>query len=451
MEYKWEPAVLTGGVLLVLMGGWWRLQMLSLDRRLAWGQWFLLALPWGLWLGLIGLGIAVNFTVILWMLVMTQLGYVALGRWRRGLPVPVVLDVTPTEAAGTPFLGLAALRELFGWEHFFATELRPYRGGAIVVGNLRGNPAQVHRELTAKLQNRFGDEAYRLFLVADGQGRPTVVILPTAEVETEPVPWWRGLSLGLLGFTLLTCWQIAPPWGLLMGLVLLAHEGGHRWQAGRYGVRLLWPLWVPTAELGAFGGITRFATAVPHRTALWDIAAAGPGVGALVSGMLLLVGLGLSPTGDGVPVEPEWLQTSLLVGGLARLVLGAELQEPLVRLHPLVTVGWAGLVVTALNFLPVGCLDGGRMVQAVYGEKVLRATTLVTLVVLGCLGLGQPVLLSWGVLILFIQRRPERPNLEDITEPDDRRAFLTLGVLLLTLLVLLPWQAGLWGALGWGG
>jgi len=148
-------------------------------------------------------------------------------------------------------------------------------------------------------------------------------------------------------------------------------------------------------------------------------------------------------------VEPEWLQASLLVEGLARLVLGAGLAEPLVRLHPLVTVGWVGLVVTALNVLPVGCLDGGRMIQAVYGEQVLRATSLVSLVVVGFLGLNQPVLLSWGALILFIQRRPERPTLEDITEPDDLRVWLTWGFLLWAVLVLLPWQAGF--ALGWGG
>lgn len=448
MRYGWEPAVLIGGLLVILVAAGFRLRLLTADQRLAGGQWFLLALPWGLWAGLVLLGIRVNVTVVVFLLLVTQLGYVALGWWRRRLlPTqtlpPSVPPETP-EAAVAPWVSLPELRELLGWEHFFATELRPYRGGAIVVGNLRGNPAQVHGVLTAKLAHRWGD-AYRLFLVADNQSRPTVVILPTAEVETETVPWLRGLSLGLLAVTLLTSWLIAPPWGLLMGLVLVAHEGGHWWQARRYGVRLLWPLWVPTVELGSFGAITRFATAVPHRTALWDIAAAGPVAGAVVSLILLLVGLAVSAGGGGILVEPQWLETSLLVEGLARLVLGTALQEPLLRLHPLVTVGWAGLVVTALNVLPMGCLDGGRMIQAVYGEKVLRVTTLVSVVVLFFLGLGQPVLLSWGILILFIQRRPERPNLEDITEPDDLRAFLTLVLLLMVLLVLLPWRAGLGG------
>ncbi len=451
MEYGWEPVAFTGGLLVLLVAAGWRFRGLTVDQRLAWGQWILLGLPWGLWLGLVAGGIRVNLTVIVLLLLGTQLGYVTLGWWRRRLfATPTIAETAAVSPASevAPFLSLPELRELWGWEYFFPTELRPYRGGAIVAGNLRGDPAQAHRVLTAKLGERLGD-AYRLFLVRDGQQRPMLVILPRGEVETEMVPWLRGLSLGLLGVALVTCWQIAPPWGLLMGLVLLAHEAGHGWQARRYGVRLLWPLWVPTAELGSFGGVTRFATAVPHRTALWDIAAAGPGAGAMVSLTLLLVGLGLSAQGGGMWVEPEWLQASLLVEGLARLVLGAGLAEPLVRLHPLVTVGWVGLVVTALNLLPVGCLDGGRMVQAVYGDRMLRATGLVSLVVVGWLGLNQPVLLSWGILILFIQRRPERPTLEDMTEPDDLRAWLTLGLLLFALLVLLPWQAGF--ALGWGG
>lgn len=442
MVHGWEPAVLAGGIVLLLVGGWLRIYRLSLAQKLAWGQWFLLGLPWGVWLGLTLLGIRVNVTVILGFIIVTQLGYVGLGWWRRRLPTPPGAEVSPPEAP-TEFLSLAELRELFGWEHFFVTELRPYRGGAIVAGNLRGNsPAQVHQVLTEKLRSRVGD-AYRLFLVADSQERPALVILPTDEVDSDPLPAWvMGLSVGLFAFSMVTSWQMAPGWGLLLGVILLAHEAGHQWQARRYGVRLVCPLWVPTPELGSFGAVTRFATAVPHRTALWDIAVAGPLAGGCVSLMLLLLGLGLSPAAHGIPVESEWLQSSWLVGGVAQVFLGSALQEPLVRLHPLVTVGWAGLVVTALNLLPVGSLDGGRMVQAVYGDKVLRAATLVSIVVLGFLGLSQPVLLSWGILILFIQRRPERPNLEDITEPNDLRAFLTLGVLLVAFLILMPWRTG---------
>jgi len=185
MEYGWEPVAFTGGVLVLLVAAGWRLRGLTVDQRLAWGQWVLLGLPWGLWLGLAAWGIRVNATVMVLLLLGTQLGYVGLGWWRRRLfPTPAMAPaaVSP-ESEVAPCLSLPELRELWGWEYFFATELRPYRGGAIVAGNLRGNPAQAHRVLTAKLRERLGD-AYCLFLVADSQQRPTLVMLPTAVVET---------------------------------------------------------------------------------------------------------------------------------------------------------------------------------------------------------------------------------------------------------------------------
>ncbi|HBY76875.1 MAG TPA: site-2 protease family protein, partial [Cyanobacteria bacterium UBA11148] len=62
----------------------------------------------------------------------------------------------------------------------------------------------------------------------------------------------------------------------------------------------------------------------------------------------------------------------------ARIVLGSALQEPLVDVHPLTIIGWLGLVVTALNLMPAGQLDGGRIVQAIYGRKIAQRTTIAT-------------------------------------------------------------------------
>jgi len=443
LPYGWKPALLMGGLLLVVLGVWLRSRHLSLDQRLAWAQWALLVLPWGLWLGLVLAGIPVPLTGMVLLLLGTLLGYVAVASWRQRLVVPPAPEVTPPTTT-QPFASLAEVQDVLGWDQFLATEWHPCRAGVVVRGNLRCDPAQAHQALTAKLQSRWGND-YCLFLMRDEQDRPVVVILPAAAVAPEPVPWLPGLSLGLLAVAAVTCWQVVPLWGLGLVGVLLAHEAGHRWQARRYGVGLRWPLWVPGVELGCFGAVTPLATVVPHRTALWDIAAAGPAVGAGVSLVLVLVGLGLSAAGQGTLLEPERLQESVLVAALARLVLGDQLHHPLIPVHPLVTVGWLGLVVTALHLLPVGCLDGGSMVQAVYGEKVLRATTWVSAVVLGLVGLGQPMLLVWGVLLVLVQRQPERPALEALSEPDDLRVWLTWGALLGALLVLLPWR----DALGW--
>lgn len=65
------------------------------------------------------------------------------------------------------------------------------------------------------------------------------------------------------------------------------------------------------------------------------------------------------------------LQGSLLLGGVTRAVLGeTALRGATVAVSPFLMAGWVGLITSALNLLPVGCLDGGRAVQAAFGRQV---------------------------------------------------------------------------------
>lgn len=132
---------------------------------------------------------------------------------------------------------------------------------------------------------------------------------------------------------------------------------------------------MPNLQIGSFSAITPFASLLKDRRQLWDVAAAGPAAGVAVSVLLLAVGLSQSAPGGGltpdqlVPVPSTLFQGSLLLGGLARLVLGeAAMRSQDVMISPLVVAGWCGLVSNALNLLPVGQLDGGRLVQAAYGR-----------------------------------------------------------------------------------
>ena len=166
---------------------------------------------------------------------------------------------------------------------------------------------------------------------------------------------------------------------------------------------------------------------------------------------MLLVGLVLSHPGSFYQLPVEFFQESVLVGALARAVLGDTLQaSTLVDVDPLVLMGWLGLVITALNVMPAGRLDGGRIVQAIYGRKTTGRTTAVTLVILAIVALGNPLALYWAALILFLQRGDERPCIDDISEPDDARAALALLILFLMLATLLPLTPSLAGRLGIG-
>ncbi|MBF2098983.1 MAG: site-2 protease family protein [Gloeomargaritaceae cyanobacterium C42_A2020_066] len=480
----------------VALLGWTLYRSLPLGKLglLAWFQSVTLMLPWLLFFGLVSLGIYPNFVLILLLFIGSTVLYIAIGQRLRsaGRALAAVQQTAPAEdssptsdALGAaapvteesqaasneltmPAADLQALQGVFGIDTFFATETIPYQGGAIVKGNLRGEPALVRQGLAERLQASLG-ERYTLFLVAGTDGRPTVIVLPTERLRLPSAPTQRLFMAGLLVTTVFTCFQAAGlalglevtaipgRWGTVLPLalgtlaVLGVHELGHWWMARQRGVKLQFPFFLPAWQVGSFGAITRFREPVPHRAALFDVAAAGPLAGGGLALVLLVLGLYLSRGGGGLPVLPQILQGSVLVGTLARVILGAELQEVQVGLHPLVISGWVGLVITSLNLMPAGALDGGRIVQSIYGRPTANRLTVVTLVVLALVALGNPLSLYWGILIFFLQREPERPTLEDITEPDDTRAGLGLLLLFLMLATLIPLSPSLAGRLGIGG
>jgi membrane-associated protease RseP (regulator of RpoE activity) len=260
----------------------------------------------------------------------------------------------------------------------------------------------------------------------------------------------------LLGFDIFSNWvryQEALPLSLGIWGVLITHEMGHRLIAQRHGVRLSIPFFLPTWQIGSFGAITRFESLLPNRRVLFDVALAGPAFGGIVSLGMLVAGLVLSHPGSLFQLPTQFFQGSILVGSLARVVLGDALQQSVIDVHPLVMIGWLGLLITALNLLPAGQLDGGRIVQAIYGRKIARRTSIATLVLLGIVALinaANPIPLYWAILIFFLQRDLERPSLNELTEPDDTRAAWGLLALFLMLATLIPLSPGLAGRLGIG-
>ncbi|HEY9644896.1 MAG TPA: site-2 protease family protein, partial [Chroococcidiopsis sp.] len=344
----------------------------------------------------------------------------------------------------------------------------PYQNGVIFRGNLRGEVEPSHTRLTANLTQRLGDR-YRLFLIEGPDAKPVVVVLPSSN-DPKPTTVVQGIFAVLLGLaSLVTCMEasgvmlgfdlISAPQRLVevlpmtLGLftVLGAHEIGHRVLAKRYQVRLSPPFLIPTWQVGSLGAITRFETLVPNRTALFDIAFAGPAAGGAIALLMLIVGLLLSHEGSGFPISTEFFQGSILVGTLSRVVLGDILQQSVVTVHPLMLTGWLGLVLTAINVMPAGQLDGGRIMQSIYGRKTAGRTTVITLVLLGLAALVNPLALYWAILILFLQRDLERPALNELSEPDDTRAALGLLAFFLMAAILLPLTPSLAGRLGIGG
>lgn len=495
----------------ILGWGFYRAKPLGQLGILAWLQSVVLMTPWLLFFGLFAFGIYLNLVGVLVLNLASIAVYIYLGNRLRFLghdrpsvrsasviseiskaksePSINVSDSTkdqhsseanstnvplpstplqPVEVTKIPADDLQAIQTIFGIDTFFATESIPYQDGAIFKGNLRGDSEATHARLTANLYEKVGDR-YRLFLVKGVDERPVVVTLPsTNDPPITNLPQWILASV-LAIVTLATCLASAGllqnfdlfadlnrigetlPLGLGIVLTLIAHELGHHMMARRYAVRLSPPFFMPTLQIGSFGSITRFESLLPNRSVLFDIAVAGPVAGGVIAFTMVILGLLLSHQGSLFQIPSSVFQGSILVGTLARVVLGDVLQESLIDVHPLVIIGWVGLIIAAINLMPAGQLDGGRVVQAIYGRKIAGRTTVATLITLGLASLVNPLALYWAVLILFLQRDLERPALNELSEPDDARAALGLLVLFLMAATLLPLTPGLAGRLGIGG
>jgi membrane-associated protease RseP (regulator of RpoE activity) len=490
--------MITALILLVALGilGWGLYRALPMGKLgiLAWLQSVALMLPWLLFFGLSAAGIYMNLAGVLFLLVASTVVYIALGRQLRAIasqapppaplpdseptqdlakistePAPVLPTPSPTLAdIAMPTEDVQAARGIFGIDTFFATETVPYQDGVIFRGNLRGQPDASYEQLSTSLKARLGDR-YRLFLVEGSDGKPVVVVLPSTN-DPKPTTLTQVLLAGVLG--LATIASTLETAGILKGfdffnnlgryleavplsagilLILAAYEVGRRWIARQRQVRLSPPFFIPTVQAGSFGALTRFQSLLPDRSALFDIAFAGPAAGGLVALGMLMAGLLLSTPTSLFQIPAEFFQGSILVGTLARVVLGSALQQPVVSIHPLVVIGWLGLVITAINLMPAGQLDGGRIVQSIYGRKTAGRTTVATLIVLGIATLANPLALYWAIVILVLQRNLERPALNELVEPNDARAALGLLVLFLMVATLLPLTPGLAGRLGIGG
>jgi membrane-associated protease RseP (regulator of RpoE activity) len=469
----------------ILGFGYYRSRPFGQLGLFSWLQSAILLIPWLLFFGLLSAGIYLSFATVLLLLVGSTAIYIALGRQVRALtplePEKIVeveeiiqpeqliaVEKSSKTPENIPDDDLDAIKSIFGFDTFFITETLPYQSGAIFNGNLRGDPAIALASLTASLEARMGDR-YRLFLIANPEGKPTIVTLPKSRDPQVSTPWQKFVAVGLFFATIVTCMETASfllgfdlyeapnryrevlPIGLGLITVLVTHELGHWFIAQKYNVKLSWPFFLPTWQIGAFGAITRFESLLADRRVLFDIALAGPAAGGILSLVFLVTGLLLSHPGSLFHFPTAFFEGSILVGTLAKITLQSALEQSMVDVHPLVIIGWVGLLMTAINLMPAGRLDGGRMIQAIYGRPTANRTTVATLIVLTLVAVVNPLALYWAILILFLQRNLERPALNEISELDDGRAALGLLALLMMILILLPLTPSLAGSLGIGG
>jgi membrane-associated protease RseP (regulator of RpoE activity) len=234
------------------------------------------------------------------------------------------------------------------------------------------------------------------------------------------------------------------PYAIAIMTILLCHECGHYVFARVHRVDATLPFFIPAPPvpffIGTLGAFIRMRTLPRDRRALFDIGAAGPWGGIAVAIPVLVIGLHLSevhaagPSGAGA----LFLGDSLLFKSLTWLVLGTTGDDTTIVLHPVALAGWVGLLVTALNLLPVGQLDGGHVIYAAFGARWHRWISRGTLTALVVLGVGGATTwLVWALLLSVLGLRHPR-LLDDDAPLDRRRTWGALATVLLFLVTFMP-------------
>ena len=247
---------------------------------------------------------------------------------------------------------------------------------------------------------------------------------------------------------------------LALLFIMLAHEMGHFFLARKHGVDATWPFFIPAPVLsliGTLGAVIRLRSLPKTRRALLDIGAAGPIAGFVATLPVLVLGLRWSTV---VPVEPEsphwtlfeallqWFRNGtwpplreafdlgypLGMDLVQRLVVGQLPEGMTLALHPIAVAGWFGFLLTALNLLPLGQLDGGHVLYAASPRlhRMLGPPISAVLLALGVFT-AFPGWMLWGFLMGL--GLGHHPQLKDPEPRIDGRRRLMVGVSLLLLVL----------------
>ena len=356
-------------------------------------------------------------------------------------------------------------------------------------GRILGDTAAAYDQLAAILRQREMTPLFRF------HGKEHEVIVLRGVLQPKPSnPWINLLAFLLTVLSVffagaLYAYQGPATWGpealpylkaaLGGGLaftvsllaILLFHEFGHYFAARHHGTAVTLPYFIPFpfpfSYFGTLGAFIRLKAPPKNRRVLLDIGLAGPIAGLVVALPVLYIGLRLSPVAP-IPAHlgegAGWMLegNSLLYLFMKWLVKGQLLPHPAgydippllywvryiftgrplplggqdILLHPVAWAGWAGLLVTALNLIPTGTLDGGHVIYSLLGDRARRAFPFI-LLALAALGFVWNGWWLWALLLLWLGRVYAEP-LDMVTPLDPKRRLWALLGLVIFVLVFTP-------------
>jgi len=284
------------------------------------------------------------------------------------------------------------------------------------------------------------------------------VMLVGAQPEGAMPQDFAGQMLALAK-SIFTGW----PFALSLLGILLSHELGHYFMSRYHKTPATLPYFIPFpfSPLGTMGAAIIMRGVPKNKRVLFDIGIAGPIAGLVVAIPVLFLGLSLSKLGTVVQDPNGFLEGNSLLYLFAKFVtFGKLLPAPLepqgilywlrffftgrpapfggldVFIHPVAFAGWAGILVTALNLIPAGTLDGGHVIYALFGDKAKKAFPFIV-GLLAAMGFFWSGWWIWAVLLFWLGRVHAEP-LDQITTLDPTRRLIALAMIIVFVLVFMP-------------
>ncbi len=226
--------------------------------------------------------------------------------------------------------------------------------------------------------------------------------------------------------------------------ILIVHEMGHFLAGKRHKLDVTLPYFIPAIPpLGTFGAFIKIRSPITNLPVLMRVGAFGPLFGACVAIPLLLIGLKYSTV---LPKNTEinglFYGSSILIEIACYLELGIFAKDAVVIFHPIAMAAWFGLFVTSMNLLPMGQLDGGHVIYALFGP---RGAKVISAVVFACLiFMGFAFWSGWfifGLLIMFLGLNHPAP-IDDYSPLDSAGKIIGWLAVILFILTFTPMPIG---------
>lgn len=343
---------------------------------------------------------------------------------------------------------------------FYVYEIRTDDDGRIYY---YGEPLVASDDLIQEVWPTFKQTGYEVFHT-ESAGEDVLIARPVAD-DNGGIPWTNvilfvltvisTLFAGSIWFHIdvfsnpLQMWQ-AWPFTVAIMTVLGVHELGHYALSRYHGVDASLPYFIPVPTLiGTMGAVIRMKGHMPNRKALFDIGVAGPLAGLVATVVITVIGLSLDPIipPDDIVASEDAVQIQLGFPYLLELIAfltGQPLTFEQGNIHPVVIGAWVGMLVTFLNMLPAGQLDGGHILRAMAGDAQKRIASLVPVALFGLAGYLYVIddyalrhvfiWVFWGLLVLAVTRLGPAQPIDDETELGTPRVLIGLLTFVLGLL-----------------